>query len=308
MSINDHYLFFKYYHYHFDGIDPNDNDNLSDLDDLDLDLNLDKHLSDDSTKNLKNDQSMHKKDHQDANSQSLDENQIFKNFDSVDEQDKQDQVDASASEDSPNDSDSVEYFKNQLSAMMEDRKKEQQEILRARADLENLKKRLLKEKQESIKYALISFVKDLLPCIDSFERAMSSPHPDQTNQSSTKTDTSSLSDLSDLSDLYKGIDLVYKQLMMVLQKHGLTKIDAADQPFDPDLHQVVRKELSKDVNKDMVSQVYQNGYQFNQRLIRAAMVSIYSPDESQKAKDDRTIDNQAKDLGTSHDESDKSKV
>ncbi|OGW81004.1 MAG: nucleotide exchange factor GrpE [Omnitrophica bacterium RIFCSPLOWO2_12_FULL_44_17] len=131
-------------------------------------------------------------------------------------------------------------------------------FLRSAADFENAKKRLLKEKEDFIKYALESFIYELLPVLDNFERAVN--HTDE-NDPKTKA-------------LYEGFRLIEKQFMMVLAVRGLKRIDALKKPFDPNLHEAVGHVISEADPEGTVMEEMVAGYELNGRLIRPAKVKI----------------------------------
>lgn len=128
-------------------------------------------------------------------------------------------------------------------------------LLRARADFENFRKRAEREKTDYFKYALADIVRELLPVIDNFERALAA-----------KTDSA--------PDLLAGIELIYKQLGDVLAKKGLQVVEDVPAPFDPSYHEAVTSEQNSDVPHHTVTEILQKGYVLNERLIRPAMVKV----------------------------------
>ena len=134
------------------------------------------------------------------------------------------------------------------------------EVLRARADFENSRKRMEKDKQAFVRYGLEGLLKDILPCLDSFEQA-------------TSQQTDGVGD----EQLREGVTLVKKQLLEVLSKHGLIQVESEGALFDPEQHQAVRKEESGDVSEEIVGEVYQQGFKLHDRLLRPAMVSVQMP-------------------------------
>jgi molecular chaperone GrpE len=128
-------------------------------------------------------------------------------------------------------------------------------LLRARADFDNFRKRAEREKSDYFKYALSDFVRELLPVIDNFERALSA---------------STIS----APDLLMGVELIYKQLVDVLSKAGLEVIEDAPAPFDPTHHEAVAREENSELPNHTVTEVMQKGYLLNERLIRPAMVRV----------------------------------
>jgi len=130
----------------------------------------------------------------------------------------------------------------------------QNRYLRTLADFENYRKRSDREKQEFFKYALAGTIKDLLPVLDNFDRALE--HAEEGD------------------DFHKGVLLIYKQLFDVLQKHGLKTIEEQGVPFDPNIHEGVVTEENPSVPANTVVAVLQKGYFLHDRLLRPAMVKV----------------------------------
>ena len=126
--------------------------------------------------------------------------------------------------------------------------------MRTLADFENYRKRADREKQDFFKYALAGTIKDLLPVLDNFDRALE--HAEEGD------------------DFHKGVSLIYKQLFDVLQKHGLKPNDQAGVPFDPNIHEAVVTEENPNVPANTVTAVLQKGYSLHDRLLRPAMVKV----------------------------------
>lgn len=126
--------------------------------------------------------------------------------------------------------------------------------LRTLADFENYRKRADREKAEFFKYALAGMLKDLLPVLDNFDRALD--HADEGDE------------------FHKGVHLIYKQLYDVLQKHGLKAIDEAGVHFDPNIHEGVVREEDPSVPSHTVVAVLQKGYFLHDRLLRPALVKV----------------------------------
>jgi len=128
-------------------------------------------------------------------------------------------------------------------------KKEMQALLqRVQADFENYKKRVEQEKQDFARYAYAGFAAKLLPVIDSFEQAIK-------------------------NNADKGMRLLYSQLMDVLCKEGLRKIDCAGKEFDPYLHEAMMQEVS-DKEQGTILEELQPGFMFNDAVIRHAKVKV----------------------------------
>jgi molecular chaperone GrpE len=126
--------------------------------------------------------------------------------------------------------------------------------VRAIADFENFRKRTEREKADFFRYATAAVLKDVLPVLDNFDRA--------------------LDHAAEGDEFHKGVLLIYKQLYDVLQKHGLKPIDESDVPFDPNIHEAVVREESDSVPNHTVVAVLQKGYFLHDRLLRPAMVKV----------------------------------
>lgn len=127
--------------------------------------------------------------------------------------------------------------------------------LRKLAEFENFRKRTDREKAEYFRFALADFVRDLLPVLDNFERAL--------GHAPAAAD-----------DEYRlGIELIYRQLAESLKKRGLREV-STDGPFDPNVHEAVAREESADVEPSTILEVLQKGYYLNDRLLRPAFVKV----------------------------------
>lgn len=124
---------------------------------------------------------------------------------------------------------------------------------RTQAEFMNYKKRTAKEMQDITVFANEKIMSDLITVLDNFERAMSIEE--------NKDDP-----------LYKGVELIQKQLIDTLKKYGLQDIDAKDQPFDPNFHHAVMQEEAD--TPGMVLEVLQKGYKLKEKVLRAAMVKV----------------------------------
>jgi len=139
--------------------------------------------------------------------------------------------------------------------------------LRALAEMENLKKRLQKEREEFVMFGLQNFLKDLLPIMDNLRRALAEAPPDDR--------------------LAEGVALTIRQLEGLLERVGVTSIPAAEgDPFDPFIHEALSTEPSPDVERPVVKRVLRTGHYLNQRLLRPALVHALVP----SPKDDHEPD------------------
>jgi molecular chaperone GrpE len=139
-----------------------------------------------------------------------------------------------------------------------DLNKENQDLknryLRTLADFENYRKRADREKQDFFKYALSNTVKEMLPVLDNFDRALE--HAEEGD------------------DFHKGVLMIYKQLYDVLQKSGLRAIDEPNVRFDPNIHEAVIREEDSSVPNHTVVTILQKGYFLHDRLLRPALVKV----------------------------------
>ena len=126
--------------------------------------------------------------------------------------------------------------------------------MRTLADFENYRKRADREKSDFYKYALQGVLKELLPILDNFDRALE--HAEEGD------------------DFHKGVLLIYKQLLDVLRKNGVKPIDEAGVKFDPNIHEGVIREDDASVPSQTVTAVLQKGYFLHDRLLRPAMVKV----------------------------------
>lgn len=136
----------------------------------------------------------------------------------------------------------------------EDVRKLNDRYLRAVADFENYRKRADREKDEFRKYAMQNLLRDLLPILDNFDRALD--HAEEGD------------------DFHKGVLLIYKQLWDVLQRNGVRIIDQTGVRFDPNVHEAVIREEDPSVPSHTVAAILQKGYFLHDRLLRPALVKV----------------------------------
>ena len=133
------------------------------------------------------------------------------------------------------------------------------QILREKAESINFKKRKEEETNRILKFCHEDLVKDILPTIDSLERAI-------------KMDDDNLED--EVSKFLAGVKMIYCNQVNILEKYGVKAIDGANKPFDPTYHQAVMTEHRDGVEPGMVLEVLQKGYLLKDRVIRPAMVKV----------------------------------
>jgi molecular chaperone GrpE len=129
--------------------------------------------------------------------------------------------------------------------------------LRARADLDNYRKRVAREKEDAIRYANNSLLESLLPIVDNFELGLEAAK-----------------NASDAAGIIQGLEMVRKQLEDFLRDHGVEIVDAVGNPFDPHLHEAVAHEPSEEVAEGGVVRQLRKGFKLKDRLIRPASVVV----------------------------------
>ena len=139
--------------------------------------------------------------------------------------------------------------------------------LRAYAEMENIKKRGKKEREDLVKYANESLIKEILPVIDNLEKAISH---------SKNGDNS--------SGLIEGIELTLDGLIKTLEKAGLKEVEAEGKPFDPNFHEAVSQQIDESMSPGHIITELQKGYLLNGRLIRPSSV-IISQGSSEKLEE-----------------------
>lgn len=140
------------------------------------------------------------------------------------------------------------------------------QLLRALADTENLRRRAQREKEDAAKFGITAFARDLLPVADNLRRALDAVAPE------------ALANDEALKSLVVGVEMTERQLMDGFGKHGLKRIDAMGEKFDSNLHQAMFEVPGTDKPAGTVVQVLQPGYLLNERLIRPAMVGVAKGD------------------------------
>jgi molecular chaperone GrpE len=132
----------------------------------------------------------------------------------------------------------------------------QDRLLRTAAEFDNFRKRSERERREHQEYVSSDVLREILPIIDNFERALLAPVE------------------GDVDAFRKGIELIHKQMLDMLRKRGVTPIEALGTDFDPNLHQAVIQEISSAHREGEVMQELQRGYMLGERLLRPAMVKV----------------------------------
>ena len=127
-------------------------------------------------------------------------------------------------------------------------------LLRTLAEFDNFRRRAERDRSDYVQFAAMEIVRDLVPVLDDFQRAMKVESAD--------------------SEYAKGIELIYQRFFDTLKKAGLEPIESAGKPFDPNLHQAVDRLQTEDYPDQTVLEDYQSGYNFKGKLLRPAMVKV----------------------------------
>ncbi|MGE3066756.1 MAG: nucleotide exchange factor GrpE [Hyphomicrobiaceae bacterium] len=135
-------------------------------------------------------------------------------------------------------------------------------ILRTHADMENLRKRLEREKDETARYAITKFARDVVGLSDNFQRAISSVPAGAAEQDPA------------LKSFLDGVMMTEREFLNVLERHGIVQMSPLGEPFDPHQHQAVMEMQNPDVPAGTVVQVFQAGYAIDKRVLRPAMVVV----------------------------------
>ncbi|KML24012.1 heat shock protein GrpE [Leclercia adecarboxylata] len=162
--------------------------------------------------------------------------------------------DASAEQVDPRD----EKIANLEAQLVEAQNRERDSLLRIKAEMENLRRRTEQDVEKAHKFALEKFVNELLPVIDSLDRALEVA--DKANP--------------DNAAMIEGIELTLKSMLDVVRKFGVEVIADTDVPLDPNVHQAIAMVESEEIEAGKVLGVMQKGYTLNGRTIRAAMVTV----------------------------------
>jgi molecular chaperone GrpE len=153
---------------------------------------------------------------------------------------------------------------NDLRARLETKEKETAEnhdrYLRAMAEMDNYKKRAARDKEDAIKYGNEKLIKDILPILDSLDRAL--------HQSSD------LSVRNNFEAFQQGLELIHSQILGCLERHGVIKITAKGEEFDPDRHQALMQVETPEMESNRVVDEYESGYTLHGRLLRPTKVSV----------------------------------
>lgn len=145
----------------------------------------------------------------------------------------------------------------QIEQLHKQLEEQQQRLLRLQADYDNFRRRTRQEKEDFAKYAASEVIEQLLPVLDNFGRAI---HAAENS--------------NDFDSLFKGVDMIFRQLQQVLEQSGLKEMEAVGQPFNPEYHEAVMKVEDSEHEEGIIVEELQKGYMFKDKVLRPAMVKV----------------------------------
>ena len=149
----------------------------------------------------------------------------------------------------------MEELQEQLKKKDVELVEQKSDFLREKADLENFRKRLVKEKTDAVQFANERLLKELVEIDDNMNRALNTPN-------------------TSLESLKEGVEMIQKQFATFLKNQKVEPVEATGKPFDPSLHEVMTQLESEDHEENTVIQEYSTGYTLNGRILRSAKVVI----------------------------------
>ncbi len=165
--------------------------------------------------------------------------------DAVDEADEDEEADEA---DEPTPEEQIAELKDQL--------------LRARAETENVRRRAAREKEDASRYAMANFARDMLGVSDNMHRALDAVPEDARGGDDA------------MGSLWQGVEMTERELLAALERHGIKRLDPVGEKFDHTLHQAMFEVPGADAEPGTVVQVVQAGYVIGERLLRPAMVGV----------------------------------
>ena len=149
----------------------------------------------------------------------------------------------------------MEELQDQLKKKDVELVEQKSDFLREKADLENFRKRLVKEKADAVQFANERLLKELVEIDDNMNRALNTPN-------------------TSLESLKEGVEMIQKQFATFLKNQKVEPVEAIGKPFDPSLHEVMTQLESEEHEENTVIQEYSTGYTLNGRILRSAKVVI----------------------------------
>jgi molecular chaperone GrpE len=167
--------------------------------------------------------------------------------------------------------DPFEELQEQLKKKDQELAEQKGDFLREKADLDNFRKRLVKDKEDAVQYANQRLLKELVQIDDNMNRALDAPN-------------------ATLETLREGIEMIQKQFASFLKTQNVEPVEALGKPFDPNLHEVMTQLESDEHDEGAVMQEYSKGYTLNGRILRSAKVVIAKKPEEPKEKENKNVE------------------
>ena len=152
---------------------------------------------------------------------------------------------------------SKEELVEELEKTKEEAAENYDKYLRTSAELENYKRRAIKERADAINYGNERLIKDILPIVDGLERALDHAYNSE-----------------DFDAFVEGLRLIYDKLLVSLEKHGVERIDAAGKDFDPNFHEAMLQVETEEYENNKIVEELEKGYLLNGRLLRPVKAAI----------------------------------
>lgn len=173
----------------------------------------------------------------------------------------------------PESSIELEQAQNKIEQLEEELAVVKNKFLREAAEVENTRKRMLKERDDAKKFSIASFAKDLLDVSDNFERALGAAPENKDGLDDS------------LKSLLEGIEATQRAMTRSFEKNGIVKLEPKDQKFDPNFHEVMFEAPMPDKENGFIIQIIECGYTLHGRLIRPARVGIAkNPDDNKPTR------------------------
>ena len=154
----------------------------------------------------------------------------------------------------------------ELAALRAERDELRASLLRRRADFENYRKRVERDRHAAAQDALATVFREIVAAVDDLERALSAT--------------------AEQSDLRQGVELTYREILGMLESHGVVVVDPQGEAFDPAHHEALLHEPVPGLAEGAVAEVFRKGYSFGDRLLRPALVKVAKGEAADEANDD----------------------
>ena len=161
-----------------------------------------------------------------------------------------------------------------MDALLAERDSLKDQLLRALADVENMRRRTERELESARKYAHAGFARDLVGAIDNLSRAIAAAPPAGDAASADDAPAADAPAADAISSLITGLELSWTEIQSTMERHGIKRVDPKGEKFDYNLHQAMFEVPSEEYEPGIVVEVIQHGYVLHDRLLRPAMVGV----------------------------------